>query len=178
VSNRGHSAKRSLPSACQWALDNVYFRNIEAIFAECLSVGTRQRGLAECRIQGTRQSIFLNLKKFCRVPDRGHSTKRLNLTCTCPRSASHLAHSPLSPPPPHGRASPPPCLPVARRLPVTALAVVAGARLPTPHLPGTPPPASTVAAHLPAPEPTTGSRHHHHAPPPVPLPPPISPRPW
>jgi hypothetical protein len=39
----------SLPSACQWTL------NIN-VFAECLSVGTRQRSL-------------------CRMPDPGHSTK-------------------------------------------------------------------------------------------------------
>jgi hypothetical protein len=121
----GHSAKRSLPSACQWAFSQEVF--------------------AECRIQGTRQSVFLNLKNLCRVPDRGHSAKTINLI-TGPRlahffsyvaTASHLCY---------------------RRRPVLAC-TTATSLVPEPHRPrpqprpppSPPPPASAATSTAPTP---------------------------
>jgi hypothetical protein len=51
-----HSAKKVLPSVIRGALGKVIFKTLNPFFAECLSVGTRQR-------------------RLCRVLDPGHSAK-------------------------------------------------------------------------------------------------------
>ena len=54
---------KSLPSAVPGALGKVFFKK-----------KIKKKILAECRVRGTRQSIFE--KNFCRVPDLGHSAKK------------------------------------------------------------------------------------------------------
>jgi hypothetical protein len=158
VSNGGLSVKRSLPSACQWALDKVYFKNIQAIFGECLSVGTRQRGL--CRVPDLGHYIF-KLKNLCRVPDRGHSAKRLNLTWYMPAlgfSLSALASFPAT----HD-ASPLPRLPAAADAPprrsMSPRARCLRRWSPPPHAP--PPRENTTGLHRRGPPPRARARHHH-----------------
>jgi hypothetical protein len=56
VPTLGHSAKKALPSASRAALGIVFLKTLSPVFAECLSVGTRQR-------------------RLCPVSDLGHSAK-------------------------------------------------------------------------------------------------------
>jgi hypothetical protein len=51
-----HSVNKALPSASLVALGIGFLKTLNKDFAECLSLGTRQRSL-------------------CRVPDTGHSAK-------------------------------------------------------------------------------------------------------
>jgi hypothetical protein len=111
-----HSAKHSLSSVIQATLGKVYFKNIKAIFVECLSVGTRQSYL--CRVPAIWHSTkyIFKLKKLCRVPDRGHLAKYFYITSINPSFFVPLTHSlapaatassPLSRPHRHCRAPKP-----------------------------------------------------------------------
>jgi hypothetical protein len=87
----------------------VYFKNIKEIFADCLSVGTRQSYL--CRVPTIWHSAkyIFKLIKLSRVPDHGHSTKsvyiaRIGLILHFAFLSLHHSHrAPTPSPPPPSR---------------------------------------------------------------------------
>jgi hypothetical protein len=94
-----HSAKKALPSACRAALDKAFLKTLSLVFAEC-------------QIKGTRQSIFLILKKSLPSARSRALDKDVNYT---DRQPLLLVPSPFTFPPWHRR----PSLPVLARAPPT-----------------------------------------------------------
>jgi hypothetical protein len=124
-----HSAKNALPSVSRGALGKVFFRKtLSPVFAECLSVGTRQRRLY--RVPDPRhlaKHIFKFLKNLCRVPNRGHLAKTITLV-TDARSGHFISyacstslHRRRACPGP-ARPTPPPALAPPRSPPLNVLA--------------------------------------------------------
>jgi hypothetical protein len=82
------------------ALGKVFLKTLSPVFAECLSVGTRQRRL--CRVPNPEHSakyIFKFKKNLCRVLDHGHSAKTITLV-TGVRSSHFISYARRLPAPP------------------------------------------------------------------------------
>jgi hypothetical protein len=128
VSRLGHSAKMPLPSAIRVTLGKVFLKTLSQFFAECLSVNTRQRGL--CRVPDRGHSakrILKFLKNLYRVPDHGHSAKKGNKRLSRSSFSFFLSTHPLC-----ARRRPPARLRLPVRRPRTPRAAAASPCTPRP----------------------------------------------
>jgi hypothetical protein len=114
-----HSAKHVVPSVRRGTLDKVYFENPKYILCRVLvSRHLTKKSLPSVRSRILDKVYFLIKKYLCRLPDRGHSPKKMNLTYSRGRdpfisftAATHRRRSPRVPPllpPSLPRPTPPP----------------------------------------------------------------------